>query len=159
MTSSLPFPSFTKVWHNSLYPDIDPSQNPSISATGKRIVISGGGSGIGPEIVRAFASAGASQIAIFGRTEGTLRQTRDNIQHEYPETKILPFVADMTDEDSISRLAEAIKGELGSWDVLVANAGYSPDLSNFLDTSTANWFRAFEVRSYSTLPYICNCKF
>lgn len=155
MADSLPFPSFTKTWHNASYAAIDPFKNPSLSAAEKKIVVSGGGSGIGVEIVRAFASAGAAEIVIFGRTESTLRKTRDDVQAQYPRTRISYLVADITDEGSVRQVAADIKRELGAWDVLVANAGYSNDLTKLEDTSTAEWFKSFEVCDTSRLYLRC----
>jgi NAD(P)-dependent dehydrogenase (short-subunit alcohol dehydrogenase family) len=40
------FPTYTKTFHNSSYPAINPS-NPALSTAGKVVVITGGGSGIG----------------------------------------------------------------------------------------------------------------
>ncbi|KAI1044134.1 hypothetical protein LB505_010555 [Fusarium chuoi] len=60
------FVSFTKTWHNKPYPSIDPTR-PELSAAGKFVAITGGGTGIGRSIAIAFAQAGASTVAILGR--------------------------------------------------------------------------------------------
>ncbi|TPX20277.1 hypothetical protein DIZ76_016165 [Coccidioides immitis] len=145
MANQLPFPSFTRVWHNKIYPTIDPSQNPSIAATGKKVVISGGGSGIGPHIVKAFAAAGALQIVIFGRRIETLKRTQEKVKREFPGTEVDVLVADIADEPSVCKLAADIKRLYGTWDVFVSNAGYSPELLSVTDSITSEWFKAFDV--------------
>ena len=40
------FTSFTKTWHNKPYASISPSR-PELSAKGKNVVVTGGGTGIG----------------------------------------------------------------------------------------------------------------
>ncbi|EER29919.1 oxidoreductase,short chain dehydrogenase, putative [Coccidioides posadasii C735 delta SOWgp] len=131
MANQLPFPSFTRVWHNKIYPTIDPSQNPSIAAIGKKVVISGGGSGIGPHIVKAFAAAGALRI--------------EEVKREFPGTEVDVLVADIADEPSVCKLAADIKRLHGTWDVFVSNAGYSPELLSVTDSITSEWFKAFDV--------------
>lgn len=81
------FPSPTKTWRTATYPSIDPSL-PALSSAGKNIVISGGGSGMGPEIAKAFAQSGAASIALLGRTEATLLETKQQIEVKYPNTTV-----------------------------------------------------------------------
>lgn len=59
-----PFSSPVKEWHNDTYASIDPSR-PELFAIGKKVVITGGGHGIGRGTAIAFAQAGAAAIAIF----------------------------------------------------------------------------------------------
>ncbi|KAJ3867199.1 short-chain dehydrogenase/reductase [Lentinula novae-zelandiae] len=58
--------TLTNTFHHDTYPAIS-STNPSLSQAGKTVLITGGGSGIGFEIVRSFAKAKASRIIIVGR--------------------------------------------------------------------------------------------
>lgn len=153
MTSDLPFPSFTKTWHNASYHSIDPS-NPSLSAKGKRIIITGGGSGIGVEIVQSFAKANATAIAILGRTESTLKATKDVVEAQFPHISILPIVTDIADEDSVRTAASRIKADFTEWDVLVCNAACSPEITTLENTKTADWFRGFEV-SMAAISLVC----
>lgn len=149
MTSALYFPSFTKIWHKETYPAIDATQNPDLSFQGKKIVISGGGTGIGEETVKQFAAAGAAYIAILGRRIEKVEQTKEQVEKQYPQVKISVFGADIADECAVRRVAGDIKKEIGpgGWDVFVANAGYSPTMDKVTESKTDEWFQAFEVSS------------
>ncbi|KFY17595.1 hypothetical protein V492_00537 [Pseudogymnoascus sp. VKM F-4246] len=72
------FKSFTKTWHSQPYPEIFPSR-PELSAAGKVVFITGGGSGIGKATAIAFAQAGAKVVAIFGRRLGNLQLAAEEI--------------------------------------------------------------------------------
>lgn len=72
------FKSFTKTWHSQPYPEISPSR-PELSAAGKVVFITGGGSGIGKATAIAFAQAGAKVVAIFGRRVENLRLAAEEI--------------------------------------------------------------------------------
>ncbi|KAF3052457.1 hypothetical protein E8E11_009730 [Didymella keratinophila] len=61
-----PFQS-TKSMRREIYPAIDP-KNPELSAANKTILITGATGGIGGEVARAWANAGAKGIALVGRT-------------------------------------------------------------------------------------------
>ena len=116
----------TKAYHTTAYPAISPSL-PALSSKGKNIVITGGGSGIGSEIAKAFAQSGASSIALLGRTEDSLLQTKREIESSSKTTQVSTYVADITDpialEQSLKTHAQNHGGELH---VLVANAGFLP---------------------------------
>jgi NAD(P)-dependent dehydrogenase (short-subunit alcohol dehydrogenase family) len=72
------FKSFTRTWHSHSYPAILPSR-PELSAAGKVVFITGGGSGIGKATAIAFAQAGAKVVAIFGRRIENLRLAAEEV--------------------------------------------------------------------------------
>jgi NAD(P)-dependent dehydrogenase (short-subunit alcohol dehydrogenase family) len=128
-----PFVPWTpgKVWHNDSYDAINPSR-PELSSKGKNIVVTGGGYGIGKEVVRSFATAGASTISILGRKEAPLKETKAAVEKEFKGTRIEYYLADVTSETQMKNAASRI----GKWDVLIMNAGY---LSKPEATETAEW--------------------
>ena len=95
-----PFPTPTKKWHTTTYPTLSPLR-PSLSAKGKNVLITGGGTGIGAETARYFAAAGASRIALLGRRLQPLQETKASIQRSHPETDVFIATADVTDKTSV----------------------------------------------------------
>ncbi|KAL2871623.1 SDR family oxidoreductase [Aspergillus lucknowensis] len=122
-----PFPSATRTWHSTSYPSISPSK-PSLSAKGKTVLITGGGTGIGGETARSFAVAGASRIALLGRRIQPLLDTKAAIEREYGQTTTV-FVAstDVTKKSEVDAAFEKFVStdtDAGSTkvDILVSNA-------------------------------------
>lgn len=136
-----PFPSLTSEWHNDTYNAISPS-NPSLSVKGKTIVITGGGAGIGRETAKAYAEAGAAQVAILGRTQRTLSETKSIIDAQSPATKVTTHVVDVADEETVGKTATEIRG----WDVLILNAGVGSEPTTIEKSNLGHWWRAYEVR-------------
>jgi len=140
----------TKTYHTSAYAAINPSL-PALSSAGKNIVITGGGSGIGSEIAKAFAQSGASSIALLGRTEASLLQTKREIETSYNNTtKVSTYVADITNPAALSQSFESHSQSLGGGGaklhVLVANAGFLPSNGTLLASpSPEDWFAGFEI--------------
>jgi 3-oxoacyl-[acyl-carrier protein] reductase len=89
--------------------------------TGKVVVVTGGGEGIGAETARLFALSGATVI-IAGRTEATLEATSAAIRAE-SSMPCTGMVADVTREDDCIALIERVVAEHGRIDVLINNAG------------------------------------
>src|ERR1700753_584333 len=96
-----PFPTFVPTWHTTSYDGIDPQQNPNIRATGKTIVITGGGRGIGGRIASSFAAAGASNIVLIARTTPQLEKQYTTLTKASPNTKTVIFSANIADSDAI----------------------------------------------------------
>jgi NAD(P)-dependent dehydrogenase (short-subunit alcohol dehydrogenase family) len=141
----------TKTFRTSAYPAINPSL-PALSSAGKNIVITGGGSGIGSEIAKAFAQSGASSIALVGRTEDSLLRTKQEIEAEYGSTtKVGTYVADITNATALDlSLKSHAASHGGHLHVLVANAGFLPTNATLLDSSPEDWYNGFEINVKGT---------
>lgn len=136
-----PFPSFTKTFHDDTYPAIDPTKRPELTLKGKKVVISGGGAGIGRGLTHAFAQAGAASIAILGRRSGMLLKTKAEVEGKHSDITITTHSADIVDAASVEKAAK----EIGSWDILISNAGYLSSPSHLVDSDPTEWWRSFEV--------------
>ena len=108
---------------------------------GKKVVISGGGYGIGREVVLAYAEAGAAEIAILGRKEGPLNETKKLAKEKFPETQVSVYIADISDPVPV----EAAAKQFGTWDILVLNAGYMAKKEVMDTADLEDWWSAFEV--------------
>lgn len=139
------FPSPVAEWHNETYAAIDPTR-PELSMAGKTVVITGGGTGIGRETVRAYALAGATPIHILGRTQATLAETKKIVESDVPGVNVVLHIADVTDQKAVRKAAQ----EVGKWDVLISNAGYLAKRSPIKDLDVDEWWLGFEVRSFGS---------
>lgn len=86
--------------------------------TGKVVVVTGAGSGIGEGTARRFAAEGA-MVVLCGRTEAKLRRVAADLDPE--RTLVQP--ADVSEQAQAEALVAATLGRFGRLDVLVNNAG------------------------------------
>jgi NAD(P)-dependent dehydrogenase (short-subunit alcohol dehydrogenase family) len=84
---------------------------------GKGVLVTGGSSGIGFAVARAF-SENHARVAIVGRTATTLKRAARSINGE-----VRPFAFDLSDLERCGDLVKAVEREIGEIDVLVNNAG------------------------------------
>jgi 3-oxoacyl-[acyl-carrier protein] reductase len=89
--------------------------------TGKRALVTGASGGIGREIAKALAAAGAT-VALSGTRVGALEETAGEIGKECP---ILP--ANLSKLDEVDKLVPAAEAAMGGLDILVNNAGMTRD--------------------------------
>lgn len=94
----------------------------------KTILITGGGSGLGLEMAKKFASLGAN-IAICGRTESKLENAAEEISKE-GDIQVEIYQCDVRDYDRVKEMVHEIVSDFGSMDGLVNNAA-----GNFLSAS------------------------
>lgn len=86
---------------------------------GKRVLVTGGGGGIGSACVRAFAAEGA-RVAVHYRT------SRDRAEELAGKTGGVALQADLSVEAEVDGLFDAAERELGGVDVCAAVAGFWP---------------------------------
>lgn len=108
---------------------------------GKAALVTGASSGIGESTAEALAEAGAS-VALAARREDELERLADRIESDGGEALVVP--TDVTDEDDIEEMIDRTRGEFGSLDVLVNNAGVML-LEHVEDADTDNFRQMVEV--------------
>ena len=90
---------------------------------GKVAVITGGSRGIGGVTAELFAREGAA-LALCGRTQATLDAAAKEIAGQCG-ARVFTQIADIMDNGSVARFAQAVQREFGRADILVNNAGES----------------------------------
>ena len=96
-----------------------------MTLAGKRVLITGGGSGLGADLARGFAGAGAAVVIAGRRADALVRVATGGIR---------AVQADVTDEASVKAMFAAA----GPCDIVIANAG-AADSGSMSRTTIAQW--------------------
>lgn len=107
--------------------------------SGKRALVTGASGGIGREIAKALAAAGA-RVALSGTRVAALEETAAAIGGGNPP--ILP--CNLADLDAVDRLVPAAESALGGLDILVNNAGMTRD-NIFMRMKNEEWDEVIAV--------------
>jgi len=102
---------------------------------GRVAVITGASSGLGKQMSRAFAEAGADLVILARRLE-RLMELKEELEQK--GVKVLPLKCDVTDTESINSCAEVVKGEFGKVDILVNCAGSAKN-AGVLNMTDEEW--------------------
>lgn len=100
---------------------------PNCQLAGKKIVITGGGRGLGYAMAKKFVAEGA-EVLIAGRNEKTLQKSAAELNCKY-------LILDVQDTSSFKGFIEKAAEVLGGINCLVNNAGISLHEAGFLDVS------------------------
>jgi len=106
--------------------------------TGRRALVTGASGGIGREIAKALAEAGAT-VALSGTRVAALEETATMIGKPCP---ILP--ANLSKLDEVDKLVPAAEAALGGLDILVNNAGMTRD-NLFMRMKDEEWDEVIAV--------------
>jgi NADP-dependent 3-hydroxy acid dehydrogenase YdfG len=131
-----PYPSITSIWHTGAYSAIESS-----TATGKVVVVTGASSGIGRATALAFAKSGAKHLALIARRSQLLDETKALAEEEQPGIKVTTHALSVKDLGALKTAAAAI----GSWDVLVLNAGRIMKPTTVEEADAELWWDVLEV--------------
>lgn len=125
------------------------------SSTGKRtrppalrVLVTGGGRGLGRAFAQALAAAGMF-VTVAGRHRDSLAETVDGIRRAGGTATWVRL--DVTDEDSVTRGVDEVVAELGGLDVLVNNAGVPGPIGPLWTVDEAEWLQAFEVGLFGSV--------
>ena len=109
-------------WERVLDPDLHKDRSLSAAVKGKRVLITGGSSGIGAEAARQVAAAGGVPI-IVARSLDKLLEVQTEITEAGGECHV--FTCDLSNLESIDTLVKDVLDTHGGVDFLVNNAGRS----------------------------------
>jgi NAD(P)-dependent dehydrogenase (short-subunit alcohol dehydrogenase family) len=117
---------------------------------GKVAIITGGGSGIGRGIARAFAREGAT-LVLASRKQPQLEATAEELRADGATVLVVP--ADVTDEAQVVALFERTISVYGRLDILVNNSGVSEG-GPLEELSLETWRKVLDVNL--TGPFLCS---
>lgn len=89
------------------------------------VVVTGAGRGIGQEIARAFAAAGA-RVALISRSLASCGAAAEEINQSHPASCVA-YAVDVACHNSVQDLAKRIAEEMGVVNILINNAGVTRD--------------------------------
>jgi 3-oxoacyl-[acyl-carrier protein] reductase len=112
---------------------------------GQIALVTGGGRGIGANIARELAAAGA-RVAVSART-------KEEVEAVGSEIGGLAVVADVSKRESVEAMVRAVESKLGPIDLLCANAGIGTREERAWETEPEEWWHVFEVNVLGV--YLC----
>ena len=107
--------------------------------SGKVVIVTGSGSGIGAATARRFAQDGAS-VVLNGRTREKLERVTADLEPD----RVLVQTGDVSDQGDAEALIAAAVERFGRLDILVNNAGVVPT-GPLLEASVADWRKVMAI--------------
>ncbi|KAK4075222.1 transcriptional regulator family: Fungal Specific TF [Purpureocillium lilacinum] len=142
--------SFTKKWHSKPYEAIS-TRRTQLSMTGKNVVVTGGGTGIGKATAIAFAEAGAKSVTILGRRSDRLQSSKAEIAQASTENTQVSYEAvDVAVPTQVAKVFANIAERVGNIDVLVNNAGAICPPGPVLDSPIGHLNKVLEANVLTT---------
>jgi len=120
---------------------------------GKTALVTGASRGIGAATAIALAKAGAHVILV-SRKVKPLEAIEDAIHDAGGSSTIAPV--DLTEGDSVSRLATAISGRWDVLDILVLSAAYLPELTPLSQVDPKQYNQAMMTNVVATQALLAN---
>lgn len=102
------------------------AQTPN-SVAGRVVIVTGAARGLGRDYARMFARDGA-KVALADVNAQAVTAAAKELSSEVAGSDVIAITVDVTDEDSIAAMVDAVVQQWGTVDVLVNNAGIWGDL-------------------------------
>ena len=115
---------------------------------GKQVFITGGSSGIGLSVARAFAREGA-EVAVGARNKERVETVAAKISEDFG-VKAIGITVDVSSAGAIAAARERIEKEFGGIDVLINNAGTGTE-ETVMDSSDERWYAVWDLHVMSAV--------
>lgn len=115
--------------------------------TGKRVVITGGDSGIGRAVAIAYAREGADVLIAYLEEDEDARQTAQYVTDA--KRKAVLVRGDIQDAGHCRAIVEKAVNELGGIDILVNNAAHQASFKDLQDVTDEEWELTFRVNIHA----------
>lgn len=123
-----------------------------LELAGRRVIVTGGTSGIGLAVADAFAAEGAL-IGLIGRSPERLHSALEDLRKDHPNATIVGGTCDVSDEAAMQTTMDQLVSQLGGLDHLVSSAGVAGSLGDTVDQVPAEEF--LEVQRINVLgPFL-----
>lgn len=138
----------TKTIHGTPYDAISPTRA-ELNQAGKNILVTGGGTGVGLAISKAFVQASASTVIIVGRRTDVLESARKTLEAEAKSsntgTKIIARTCDISKVTDVDALWKYFEDEKMAIDVFVANAAVFQEAGPMMALGTERVWNMMET--------------
>lgn len=125
---------------------------------GKKVIVTGGGSGIGRATARMLAAKGAA-VLIADIDAKTAQETVEEIRRTGAEAESV--IGDLGAPETVASVVDTASERLGGVDILVNNAGIMDDMAATADVSDKSWERLLRINltapfmlTRAVLPYM-----
>src|SRR5579884_3197219 len=113
-----------------------------LPVTGKSVLITGAGRGVGKRLAMGFAQAGA-RVGLLARSQAELDLAK--LEIEQAGGNALRIRADVRDLEQMCAAVDRIRAVFGCLDVLVVAAGVQGPVGPFLTTKAKAWNETIEI--------------
>jgi NAD(P)-dependent dehydrogenase (short-subunit alcohol dehydrogenase family) len=126
---------------------ISPTYKPALKLQDKVAIITGGDSGIGRAVAVHYAREGADVAIVYHESDDDAKETQRLVEQEH--RKCLLFKGDIAKETFSRKTVRAVHKQLGKISILVNNAGLQEVDKDFMDVTSDQMRRTFEVNIFS----------
>jgi glucose 1-dehydrogenase len=115
-----------------------------IDLHGRRVLVTGGGRGIGAEICRMLADSGAQVVVNYRADGASAARVVEHIERAHGLGRAFAVQGDVAEESSVARMFAELRERFDALDILVNNAGTESTVAA-IDLPTEEWDRVLGV--------------
>lgn len=143
-------PSYTKLTYSATYPAINPSQ-PSLSTSGKVVLITGASGGIGRATALSFAVSRPRALVLLGRRSDALAETVALVRASHGDVVVQTHEVELCDAPGVRGTMDKVAKEFGSIDILVHCAGVLAPVVPLVEADPSTFLDGYKTTIVGTL--------